>query len=555
MEKSKSNGTFVIGIAFTLIFFTVISLLFPSIYVLDDDVMIQSILSGTYLRPYPYTYYFSAELGFVLSLFYRVAPSVAWLGLFFAAVYICSFLLLLMRVMRMGDTPGRKCIYAGCAILVFLGMFFGNYIMLHYTVVSATAVFCGLFMMITSKEKRDMIAAAVMFMLSYLIRENVFFMSIPFMGLAGLYLLFAGRKDFLKKYGKILFISVLVFALLFIINRCLPAGENWREYKEYNELRTSVYDYGVIDTTGTESLNYYEANGLSGEDVLLYKTYDLILPMALSTNSSTDYMKESATVLEKLKGYNEYNNQGNTVSRRIKDAVYTYIFYMLKYETMRYYHYFLMALYIVFAVVSLVCKRPGFLVTLPAVLAVRSFLWIALAYMGRYPDRVLVSSLLMEAAVILGMIFKISEKKKLKPVFSGIIMTVFAVATLFSLRSSVTDYREESDRIFADDPVYEHIKENKDSFYLLDVYSVVNHSIYAIKDYDPSYENYMLLGGWITGHPLMKEKINNLPDELYIIDRDDYKENNYILEDASNIRLIPVDEIEDKYTVYRITEQ
>jgi len=554
MEKSKSNGTFVIGIAFTLIFFTVISLLFPSIYVLDDDVMIQSILSGTYLRPYPYTYYFSAELGFVLSLFYRVAPTVAWLGLFFATVYICSFLMLLMRVMRMGDTPGRKCICAGCAVLVFLGLFFGNYIMLHYTVVSATAVFCGLFMMITSKEKRDMIAAVVMFMLSYLIRENVFFMSIPFMGLAGLYLLFAGRKEFLKKYGKILFISVLVFALLFIINRCLPTGENWREYKEFNELRTSVYDYGVIDTTGTEPLNYYEANGLSGEDVLLYKAYDLILPMALSTNSSTDYMKESASILEKLRGYNEYKNQGNTLIRRIKDAVYTYIFYMLKYETMRYYHYFLMALYIAFAIASLVYKRPGFLVTLPAAFAARSFLWIALAYMGRYPDRVLVSSLLMEASVIFGLMCKISEKNKLKPLFSGIVIAGFAVAVLFSLKSSVTDYREESDRIFADDSVYEYVKENRDRFYLLDVYSVVNHSIYAIKDYNPSYENYMLLGGWITGHPLMKEKINDLPQELYIIVRNDYTGNNYILENAVNVKLQPVDEIGGRYTVYRITE-
>lgn len=554
MEKSKSNGTFVIGIAFTLIFFTVISLLFPAIYVLDDDVMIQSILSGTYLRPYPYTYYFSAELGFVLSLFYRVAPSVAWLGVFFAAVYICSFLLLLMRVMRMGDTPGRKCIYAGCAVLVFLGLFFGNYIMLHYTVVSATAVFCGLFMMITSKEKRDMIVAAVMFMLSYLIRENVFFMSIPFMGLAGLHLLFAGRKEFFKKYGKILFISVLVFALLFIINRCLPTGENWREYKEYNELRTSVYDYGVIDTTGTESLNYHEANGLSGEDVLLYKAYDLILPMTLSKNSSTDYMKESATVLEKLRGYNEYKNQGNTLICRIKDAVYTYIFYMLKYETMRYYHYFLVALYIAFAIASLVYKRPGFLVTLPAAFAARSFLWIALAYMGRYPDRVLVSSLLMEAAVILGLMCKISEKNKLKPLFSGIVIAGLAIAVLFSLKSSVTDYREESDRIFADNPVYEYVKENRDRFYLLDVYSVVNHSIYAIKDYNPSYENYMLLGGWITGHPLMKEKINNLPGELYMIVRDEYTGNNYILENAVNVRLQLVDEIDGRYTVYRITE-
>ena len=346
----------------------------------------------------------------------------------------------------------------------------------------------------------------------------------------------------------------MVFALLFIINRCLPAGENWREYKEYNELRTSVYDYGVIDTTGTESLNYYEANGLSGEDVLLYKAYDLILPMALSTNSSADYMKESATVLEKLKGYNEYINQGNTVSCRIKDAVYTYIFYMLKYETMRYYHYFLMALYIVFAVVSLVCKRPGFLVTLPAVLAVRSFLWIALAYMGRYPDRVLVSSLLMEAAVILGLMCKISEKNKLKPLFSGIVIAGFAVAVLFSLKSSVTDYREESDRIFADDPVYEYVKENIDSFYLLDVYSVVNHSIYAIKDYDPSYENYMLLGGWITGHPLMIEKMESIPEEPYVIVKNDFSDNVFILENGTGISLIPVDEIDDMYTVYKIKE-
>ncbi len=80
MEKSKKNKTIIIGIVYTVVLFAVVSLVFPSIYVLDDDAMIQSILSGTYFRPYPYTYYFSAELGIVLSLFYRMIPSVPWLG-------------------------------------------------------------------------------------------------------------------------------------------------------------------------------------------------------------------------------------------------------------------------------------------------------------------------------------------------------------------------------------------------------------------------------------------------------------------------------------------
>ena len=554
MEKSKKNKTIIIGIVYTVVLFAVVSLVFPSIYVLDDDAMIQSILSGTYFSPYPYTYYFSAELGIILSLFYRIIPSVPWLGLFFVLIYAVSFFLILIKVMRSVDSTGKKWFYAACVTLVFLGLFFSNFIMLHYTVVSATLVFCGLFMMITSKEKRDMIVAMVMFLISYLIRENVFFMSIPFIAVAFLYLLITGKKDFVKKYGKCICIFSLIFIILFVINRCVPADEKWEEYKDYNELRTSVYDYTGIDTNGMKAIDYYESHGLAGEIVLIYKSYNVIFPMILDNNQSADYMSTSKTILEGLDGYSEYKNQGYTTFHKIRDAIYTYVFYMLRYETMRFYHYFLIAVYVAFTIAVLACKKPAHLIALPVAFGVRSFLWIALAYMGRYPDRVLVSSLLMEAAFILALMIRIIEKNIIKPVFSGIILAGFLIAAVFSVKSSVTSYSEESNRIFADNRAFEYIKENKDNFYLLDVYSVVNHSVYAIKDYDPSYENYMMLGGWITGHPLMIEKMESIPEEPYVIVKNDFSDNVFLLENGTGVSLIPVDEIDDMYTVYKIKE-
>ena len=554
-NKSSKNRYTVIGFSVIALVTITVSLVLPSIYVLDDDMTIQSILSGTYLRPYGYTYYLSGELGILLSFLYRLIPVIPWLGVFMVFVYILSVGSVLSKTLAIYEEK-KATVFTVilCSIFIYLGFFVPGIMMLHYTVTAAVSAACGMFLLVISKEKKDLTCPVVLFLLTYLIRENVFFMSLPFIAVSFLVILINEKKDGFKRCKTHILIFGISFIILFLFNRILPPGEEWDVYKNYNDLRTDVYDYVNIWPNEEKAVSYYEQNGLDKDTVDFYSSYDIAVA-ALSNDNGYEALEKSEEILGIFAGYDSVKNDGISLYKRAKDAVYTYVFFMLEYETMRSYHIFLIGAYVLFTAVAFMTSNKKMLVIPVLLFGIRSFLWCYLAFAGRYPDRVLISTLIPEFMILISLTALMISKAKEWKYKNIVLVTATAVFLLIGITGfcdNVTYYKSERERITADDSLYLYFSENKDKTFIVDLYSAVNHSVYAIKDYDSSKENYMLGGGWLTGHPLMMEKTAGLNEEIYFAVKKEYENVPDIIESVTGLSFIPFDEVAERYLIYKI---
>jgi len=574
MNKDNTNAkrnigsykNIMVSFGVTIVFFIVLSVLYPSLYVLNDDLMIQSILSGRISSPSFFSLYLSSELGCIISLLYRIAPALPWLGLFFQMVYVLCFLCVLYLLFSRVDIAFKetnnntriinKAVDTLICLLVFITIFGCGYSLIHYTVVAAVSAGTGIFLLLCAKEwKTGYIFSIVFLLLSYLIRENIFFLAVPFAGLAYIYQLILEKGKWLKKTWKYVMSAMIAFIVLFVGNRYFPGYEKYDEYRDYNEQRTRVYDYVWI-YTDDNATSYYLSQGVEEDIVKLYSNYDVMATMNIFSDSGMDYSKEisqSQDILKALEGYGVIKNPEKSFLQKIKDAVYTVRHFMLPNENLKTYEIFLIIGYIILCICMISNKNYiGLLVPVCAV-GGRLAIWSFFAYSGRYPDRVLISTLLLETMLLLGCICNnMTEKKKslhIKYVFLG----VTALLAITFWNKCASEYREAVNLNKADDVLYSYMKENSENMYYLDVYSVVYHSEYAVKDYDASFENYMYLGGWITGHPLIENKYDMVSGmDKYIVLKKDIGADKDLIERISGIKLEKQDEIYAESAVFEI---
>lgn len=527
--------------------------------------MIQSILSGKFLEPYAYTYYLSNELGIILSLLYSFFPKIPWLGVFFASVYFFSGIVIINKIVESTNSINiyfSKIIATFC---IFVCLFFSNYIMMTYTIVAAIPVACGVFLLFFTKNKRDYFLIFLMFFISYLIRDNIFFISFPFIALALILKRKKIKSDLNEKVltGRMIFCFIILFLILFLVNEIVPTDLEWNQYKNYNNVRTEVYDYVNIYPDRDEAVEYYLDNGVSYEEILLYYLYDMnadIIGNYLNTCMNAGLSSiDRKTVLNnsisksfvKLKIFAGYNNNNNFIYRLI-EAVNIYFTKILTCGSVIRYHIFVGGIYIIF-IIDIFLKRKYRLIMIPGILfIIRSVIWIYLAWIDRYPDRVLISTLIIEAMIIIALIYEnFNDSSNSELLLFRIACAIFLVISLWSFSGTIKQYYAEMDRISQDDTIYSYMKDNSDENYLIDLYSVVNHSEYVFNGYDYDYENYMILGCWIVGHPLMNKKI--LMNENYkLIVKNDCLINAGIISEIMEQEIIPLENVNNQYTVFEL---
>ena len=218
---NKKNLLISLGVCSALFF--IISMINPSIYILNDDLMIQSILSGSFFRPSPYTYCLSIELGEILFLFYYLFPNVPWLGLFFVIIFLSVFVLVSYKLLNIFNSLGKRRMILLIIILsVFMCVFYPNEIMLTFTVVAAVSLCGGIFFILTSERKKDIFFSFVYFSFAYFIREDVFFMGIPFIIVSIIYVYKNEKNFFMTNYLKMIILFALIIVGLFVFNKFIP---------------------------------------------------------------------------------------------------------------------------------------------------------------------------------------------------------------------------------------------------------------------------------------------------------------------------------------------
>lgn len=532
----------VVALAVTAILFLILNLRWDMVYCLNDDLMIQSILSGRYSgSPSGKAVYLSEPLSGLLALLYRLLPSLPWFGWFLAGCYmLCFFLILhvsLERLEKDAEFTGKwQAIGIGCvcvlAVSVFCGFFLSQYLMVHYTVAAAVMGGTAIYLFLLTDDHgtwkdalRRYWLPVVILLLCYLVRTKVFFMTVPFLAVAGLCRILRTKK--IVPYLAPLFLLGVGILLLMLVGRFCYGGAAWREYLDYNDARTELYDYGYI-WDDEDALEYYTGQGYAPEEMAVYREYNVLLNESLTAE---DYRKIAA--------YGMIREGERTWLQKWKEGFWLYRHRMLGKSEDYPYNVVILALYIMAVLLAAGGKNKKCLWMIVLLGMVRSGVWIYLLAQGRYPERVVTSLYLIELLVLLAMMIdswketgsgsvgKLRNKNRnisdipasmeqrighivnrMGIVLAGIFLMILAWETAYQTIPKTMEARARQLEVNREeDPLFEYMKEHSENLYLLDVYAAVYHTEYAVRDYDDTYENYLLLGGWTAGSPLVTEKL------------------------------------------------
>ena len=210
--------------------------------------------------------------------------------------------------------------------------------------------------------------------------------------------------------------------------------------------------------------------------------------------------------------------------------------------------------------------------------AVRTVLWLWLIMRDRVPVRISHSMYLMELSILAALLLlqcrELSEQRqdliKQLPVLFSILYLLLGVVILpSSIALTDRDVETKSENNVRYDALYRYLREQKGSFYFIDVYSSVAYTEKMFVNVDNSLANYDIMGGWACKSPLWRKKlsafgIENMEEAL--TDRSDvyYVQekgadtgwlSEYYEDHGDPISLTLVDTVDDSFEIYSVTAQ
>ena len=246
-------------------------------YLLNDDATIESILSGSLLgTPDGHSIYLRYPLSGLLSLLYRLIPSVSWYSLVLLGCYLFTGVVIGNVLVRCYRKQGKKawgCLAFAATLILFLVL--PEFIKLHYTV--CAAVLAGGAILHTMTGKNIWISPLALLFV-YCIRKDVFLLALPFWLVAMLWKL---REREWKRLLRTVAIFGAFSVVLMGLNAFFYRSDAWQEYEQYNDSRTKVYDYSWFKQY-EEIADAYQEYGIS------YKQYQMLDNYALTLDGELD---------------------------------------------------------------------------------------------------------------------------------------------------------------------------------------------------------------------------------------------------------------------------
>ncbi len=504
MGKAKKRALTAASVT-AVFFFT--GLLCPMVYYLNDDTAIRSVLSGAYTgTPDGHAVYLKYPLAGLLSLLYRLAGSVPWYSLFLAGCFVLGSALVLSCFSESLEEKG----FVGAAMLCCMAflcaaLFLPHFIYLHYTIVAALLGGCGLFLAVCGSGP----GAVALFFLCYCLRSQVFFLLLPFWGVACLWRLTEGglpgrrgRKEWVQKL-KSLGVPVLSCACgvlaCMAVHAWMYRSLDWQEYLSYNDARTQLYDYrGLLAYEENQ-----EAYGQAGIDRMRYDVLDQYA-LALDDGLEAGQLAAAAQMHEEAARGQE------SLAVRLKTCLVEYYYHFR--VTDKPYNGILAAAYLLLAVL-LVWRREWLHLGLAVCLGLgRSMIWLYLIWQGRFPERISVSLYFLEILLLCGMLCRsigTGWKKAAAAVAASVICLALSVVLAVQMSGTLGRVEEQWKAQEKWEALTSYCEERKEDLYLLDVRSMVS---YAGKVWEkgPDRENYLLAGGWMSRTPLMEGRFAEL---------------------------------------------
>lgn len=245
----------------------------------NDDIVFAELGSGMRGVKDAHLVFQNYGLGMIYRLLYGMTGRLPWYTIVqYMILFVAFTVVTYVLISRLGEISGL-CLF----VILACGFGYEGYIHLQFTktagIAAAAAVFLLLYLLEQEKYSWWGIAGGILLaVIAYMYREDQFWASCGLMAGAGLLFLFDLRKYRNKKLRR-LGICVLTFGVLILsvfgVDRWDSSkyrSAEWKEYQEFNQLRSELLDYGFPDYDSNQEI--YEELGISREAYELYKSWN-----------------------------------------------------------------------------------------------------------------------------------------------------------------------------------------------------------------------------------------------------------------------------------------
>jgi len=503
MQTSKKEKKHIV---LFLVILNVLVLLFmmfgqAPIYETDDDFTLAGIASGAQGEPSPYMIFCNIVLGWLLVALYSVFPSVAWYPIVIIIFTFLAFLALGYALMRKAGP-----LLGGSAYTLFLLTFSKSfYLAISFTRAAALAAVAGyvlLFYYVNKREEESRwlcALSAALLVFASLLRWSSFLMVSAFAFVVGVYEVFirGGRRPlrslFAERKAYIVTFAVLlagVFALQGLHQAVYHISPEWRDYSEYNEIRSELFDYGLPD---------YERNrdalqelGITENDFTMMSSWTFADAehLDLDTMRAIRDMRRSTPL-----SFGHIKKFIKALPKRFSDPLFAWacmpvLLYLL---TAKRRNWFLMAAFVTIAGGEL----------------------FYLFFKGREVMRVLIGIYISLACFSLYCMDRENLQWKDTPLAAKRLAPVLCGFVGIAVLMNSTVYFQLADKSggVSEEPRKSMLEMNQtDNLYLCDAYNTpylpLSYRVFDVVD-DNIFKNFYYLGGWTTYSPLTDKRLAN----------------------------------------------
>ena len=252
-NNSQAGINVILACFAVVIYFAVKVFVFKRSFYTNDQLVMRDIASGVYSgESNSHLVYIMAVLGAVFTGLYKLVPFVKWYDLFMLAVYPVCLTLSVFYIVRKFNRVFYKIVATVVVTLMFLSLNEWFIVMNEYTVnagiLCATGLLC--FILAEGSKLSSYVPAIVCFVLTLLLRRQMFLMMLPVIVLLACFKIFVAEK---RKIVLTAMVTAIICVVCVTIESTAYSSAEWKSFKKYNEARTDIVDF-----YGLPSFEYME---------------------------------------------------------------------------------------------------------------------------------------------------------------------------------------------------------------------------------------------------------------------------------------------------------
>lgn len=512
----KTTTKRIMALAISILYIVCVYLGMGICFSTNDDRFMGELLSGAVTGNLEtHLVYVNYLLSLPLSLLYRISSGVSWFGIILVLFHWLSCFCILDSFYSKAKTKtdiGISTVLVGLLFITELYLIS----QISYTMTASFMAVAGYVCLLLHKNKKARLGYFIVLeLLAFLLRDKAMLMIQP-LGFAMYFGLMLTKQDetikmkFTKMFKTgIILIFIVVFG--FTGNKIGYHSEEWQIYDEYNDARTTLFDYSEFPEY-KEVSHILEKYDVSEIDYNAYVKYAI-----LDYNLSLDCVKELADFMEAK----EQTFSLSSILNDFKTATFKEQYWQT--NTVLILGWILVILFLLLS-----GNFRGF-VPLICLFAARTAIWFYLLYEGRLPLRISMPLFACELVLLFTVVFyyylakqSYAKWRKFSFIALGLILCVVG---LWSAKIQFVNFRQMNNvqKIYMQGlhDVFDYCENNPENKYILDTLSFIWYNSEALDGSIYGKRNCISAGSWLANAPSLldgnAEYLNDTKNGFYFI--------------------------------------